>query len=245
MIERQLQPGANGPRRGAFTRESCLRTMETMRLCLMVPASTLEPLGPHEPPAARNLSQKPPSSIAACSSFDIGAPAASDLVQQLQPPAREPHQQWPAIPDTVKAKLNMGHQHHFDNDYRCEEENSSCQCAGTCSSSGHPPLADGFGNDHRAPSHEHMPRRVPKVAGNQERLAARHGLDQLGCPHVHEAVPAGMVKFEWARCRTFPRSPHYTPGVRDRQPCTSGPWATDGAAGSIPKWAGPLARSES
>ena len=133
----------------------------TMRLCLMVPASTLEPLGPHEPPAARNLSQKPPSSIAACSSFDIGAPAASDLVQQLQPPAREPHQQWPAIPDTVKAKLNMGHQHHCDNDCRCEEENSSCQCAGTCSSSGHPPLADGFGDDQRSHCQDHMPRGVP------------------------------------------------------------------------------------
>ena len=113
-------------------------------LCLTVPASTLEPLGPHQPPAARNLSQKPPSSIAACSSFDIGAPAASDLIQQLQPPAREPHQQWPAIPDTVKAKLNMGHQH-----------------AGTCSSSGHPPLADGFGDDQRSHCQDHMPRGVP------------------------------------------------------------------------------------
>ena len=165
MIERQLQPGANGPWRGALTRESCLRTMDyglwTMRLCLTVPASTLEPLGPHEPPAARNLSQKPPSSIAACSSFDIGAPAASDLVQQLQPPAREPHQQWPAIPDTVKAMLNMGHQHHCDDECGCEEEKSSCQCAGNCSSSGHPPLADGFGDDQKSHCHDHMPRRIP------------------------------------------------------------------------------------
>ena len=85
----------------------------------------------------------------------------------------------------------------------------------------HPPLADGFGNDHRAPSHEHMPRRVPKVVGNHERRAARHGLDQLGCPHVHES-----------RGSRSPALHQWTMGNR---------WCS----WQHSQWAGPLARSES
>jgi len=92
-------------------------------------------------PAARNLAQQPPSPIAACSSLDVGAPAASDLAHQLPPPVpawkREQHQQWPAIPDDVKAKMNMGRRHRCDDECGCEEEKSSCQCSGNCGSSGH------------------------------------------------------------------------------------------------------------